>query len=101
LSSKQWLPTLALLAVATHTAGEVRNDDPANSASPAPALRYESAFGGYRPWRDDGNGDWKQVNERVREAAAQSGSHARGNGSNTESSNTAKPDTAVPQGGRR
>lgn len=50
--------------------------DPADPKAPAPALRYQSAFADYKPWQDTPPGDWRAVNDVVRGAAAQGGSHA-------------------------
>ncbi|NUO71087.1 MAG: hypothetical protein HOQ10_00020 [Frateuria sp.] len=50
--------------------------DPADASASAPALRYQSAFLGYKPWQDLKPADWRAVNDKVRDAAASSGSHA-------------------------
>ena len=57
---------------------------------PAPALRYESAFAGYRPMDDAGPGDWKQLNDRLRESATRQ-SHGMPHGSMPP-----KPPVAAP-----
>ena len=44
--------------------------DPTRSDVVASPLRYRSAFADYRPLGDDGRGNWKEVNDRVRDAAA-------------------------------
>jgi hypothetical protein len=48
------------------------------SVTSAAPLRYESAFAGYRPMDDAGPGDWKGLNDRLRESVerrAQSTGH--------------------------
>lgn len=47
---------------------------PADSKSPAPAARYESAFADYKPWKDVSAGDWRAANQAV-SAGAASGAH--------------------------
>ena len=62
------LPLLALAQAA--------RPDPADPKTPAPALRYQSAFADYKPWQDSKPGDWRAVNDTVRDAAAKGGAHA-------------------------
>jgi hypothetical protein len=50
--------------------------DPADPKTPAPALRYQSAFADYKPWQDTRPGGWRGVNDTVRDAAAKAGGHA-------------------------
>lgn len=51
------------------------SDGPASVNTPAPPLRYQSAFTDYKPWREIKPGDWRAVNETVRDAS-QAGGHA-------------------------
>ena len=46
--------------------------DPADANGPAPALRYQSAFADYKPWQDTRPGDWRAVNDNVRQAGIRS-----------------------------
>jgi hypothetical protein len=64
------LVAVATLAVSPAVLAQSRADDPARPAAAAPPLRYLSAFEGYRPFDDAGPGNWRQVNDRVRDAAA-------------------------------
>jgi hypothetical protein len=48
-----------------------QQSDPADGKSPAPALRYESAFTDYKPWKDVSAGDWRAANEAVAAPAPQ------------------------------
>jgi hypothetical protein len=60
------------LVVAVASAAQPRAiADPAQPGASAPALRHMSALDGYRPLGDTAIGNWRAVNERVREAAAQ------------------------------
>jgi hypothetical protein len=52
----------------------------ADSPHAAPPLRYDSAFTDYKPWQDIRPAEWREVNDAVREAAAQGTGHA-GHGS--------------------
>jgi hypothetical protein len=62
---------LPLLALA-----QAGQPDPADSKASVPALRYQSAFADYKPWTDTRPGDWRAVNDNVRDAAAKGGAHA-------------------------
>lgn len=63
---------LPLLAFA-----QAQRADPADPRSPAPALRYSSAFADYKPWQNMQPGDWRAINDTVRDAAAKgAGAHA-------------------------
>ena len=64
---------LCLPLLASAQAGRA---DPADPRTPAPPLRYTSAFADYKPWQDIQPGDWRAVNDGVRNAASQGGSHA-------------------------
>ena len=62
------LPRLAL--------AQAGRPDPADTKAPAPALHYQSAFSDYKPWQDIKPGDWRVVNDNVRDAGAKGGGHA-------------------------
>ena len=51
---------LPLLALA-----QAGRTDPADPKTPAPALRYQSAFADYKPWQELKPGDWRAVNAGV------------------------------------
>jgi hypothetical protein len=61
------LPLLALAQTA--------RPDPADAKAAAPPLRYQSAFADYKPWQDAKPGDWRAVNDNVRDAGAKGGAH--------------------------
>jgi|SRR5688572_17813858 len=58
--------TLALAIAFPIVASAQARPDPADPKIAVPPLRYESALGGYRPFRDEGPAPWKQVNEEVK-----------------------------------
>ena len=64
----------ALAVAATQLAFDAAAQSPGVDATRsdvvASPLRYRSAFADYRPLGDDGRGNWKEVNDRVRDAAA-------------------------------
>jgi len=60
---------VAALVLATAATAQPRMPEPAQPDAPAPVLRYQSAFDGYRALGDDAVGNWRAVNDRVREAA--------------------------------
>lgn len=62
---------LPLLALA-----QAGRPDPADPKAAAPALRYQSVFADYKPWQDIKPGDWRAVNDNVRDGAAKGGDGA-------------------------
>ena len=58
--------TLALAIAFAIAAHAQPTPDPGDAKSAAPPLRYESAFAGYRPFKDGAPAPWKQVNEEVK-----------------------------------
>lgn len=75
---------VAAVVLATTATAQPRVPEPAQPTAPASVLRYQSAFDGYRALGDDAAGNWRAVNDRVREAAAK-GAHA-GHGAPTSTS---------------
>lgn len=61
---------VAATQLAFDAAAQSSTIDPAQPDVVAAPLRYRSAFADYRPLGDDGRGNWKEVNDRVRDAAA-------------------------------
>jgi hypothetical protein len=62
-SPARWLatlPTLVALAAAAQTGGEVKTQVEA-----APALTFQSAMEGYKPFTDGSSVPWRQANETV------------------------------------
>ena len=51
------------------------SNDPSHANAAAAPLRYRSAFSDYKPWQDIKQGDWRAVNDTVRDAG-QGGGHA-------------------------
>ena len=59
---KTYLLIFPLAAVA---AGAAAQDRPADPAATAPALKYESAFADYRPYREEKLAPWRDLNDEV------------------------------------
>lgn len=81
MSVKRWALTFALLmspvAFGQMSAPLSRSawSNPADPDAWAPPLQFVSAFNAYRVYEDDGAGNWRRVNDLVRDAAA-AGNHA-------------------------
>jgi len=88
-----WASALGGLSLALAAGAQSRADDPTNPAAVVPPLRYQSAFDGYRPLGDVAIGNWRGVNDRVREAAEHA---ARGAGSAPPSASSS-PATPLPK----
>ena len=71
-----WLAPAVALCLPLATLAQSGRSDPAVASAFAPALRYQSAFSDYKPWQDLKPADWRAVNDKVRDAATQGGSHA-------------------------
>ena len=67
-------PALVLCLPLLALAQPVR-PDPTDAKTPAPALRYQSAFADYKPWQDTKPGDWRALNDALRDAGG-GGGHA-------------------------
>ena len=63
---------LALFAPGALTAVAAQ-PHPADAAAGAPAVRYDSAFAGYRPFHEEKPGDWRALNEDVGRAGGHVG----------------------------
>ena len=72
-------PTLAL-CFSQATLAQPAQTDPASSSAPAPQLQYRSAFADYKPWKETRPGDWRMVNDTVRDAGAKGDGHGHGQG---------------------
>ena len=69
---------LALLASAMPAASGAQADtssrpDPTNPAAAVPARKYESAFAGYQPFREEKLEDWRALNDEVGRAGGHVG----------------------------
>ena len=71
---KPYLAIAALAALAPHAVAQQQaaRPHPADPAAPAPAVKYESAFTGYRGFREEPLAPWRGVNDEV----ARAGGHA-------------------------
>jgi hypothetical protein len=64
-----WVAAFVGCATALAAHAQPRAGAPADPTAAAPPLQYRSAFAGYRPLGDVASGRWRDVNDRVREAA--------------------------------
>lgn len=83
------LASMPTLAIAEHAI----RPDPANPASPVPAVKYESAFADYRSFQDQKPAPWKDVNTEVADSPGATG-HA-GHGSMATKAPPVAPVVAV------
>jgi hypothetical protein len=92
--------TLVVLALAASSTPAARaaqaiapTQGPADPTVAVPTVKYESAFGGYRPFREEKLGDWRALNEDVARAGGHIGimGGAAGHGSHRDTKPEAKP----------
>ena len=69
---------IAAVQLAFDAAAQASTIDPARPDVVAPPLKFRSAFADYRRLGDEGRGSWKDVNDRVRDAAARAPAPAHG-----------------------
>ena len=64
---KPYIALAALLALATHAAAQqpAAVPNPTDPAAPVPAVKYDSAFSGYRGFREEPLAPWRGVNDEV------------------------------------
>lgn len=99
MNQNKWLGVCGGLAFALVASAQGAPDDPASPTASAPPLRYQSAFAGFRAFDDAGIGSWKAVNDRVREAAAQTPGNADHGGA-PAMPHGGTPASAAPADGR-
>lgn len=88
-----------LAAAALSAAVPWAASSPLDPGAAVPALRYESAFAGYRPFDDAPRADWREVNRVVDEAARDAaGGHAGHRPASAPSEPAATTPTAPPAG---
>jgi hypothetical protein len=71
--------------------------DPANPAAAVPALNYNSAFAGYRGYREEPLAPWRGVNEEVTRAGGHFGIFGGGQKGHDSSKPAAKPAAPKPE----
>lgn len=64
---KLFIAFAALAALAPHAAAQQQaaKPHPADPAAPVPAVKYDSAFSGYRGFREEPLAPWRGVNDEV------------------------------------
>lgn len=72
---KTYFALAALAALAPHAAAQQQaaKPHPADPAAPAPVVKYESAFTGYRSFREEPLAPWRAVNDEVARAGGHIG----------------------------
>lgn len=95
---KPFLAAFLIAAVTPIAAAEQRapRPDPADPAASVPAFNYNSAFAGYRSYREEPLAPWRGVNEEVTRAGGHSGIFG-GSHKGHNSSKPAKPAAPKPE----
>lgn len=89
-------PALAMaLSLPLVAAAQEDSARPVDDAASAASLLYRSAFSDYRPWQEIRPGDWRALNDNVREVAARRGSSTH-NGHLMGQPSPAAPASAAP-----
>ncbi len=72
---KLFIAFAVLAALAPHAAAQQQaaKPHPADPAAPVPAVKYESAFSGYRGFREEPLAPWRDVNDEVARAGGHIG----------------------------
>ena len=72
---KPYFAFAVLAALAPHAAAQqpAAKPHPADPAAPAPGVKYESAFTGYRGFREEPLAPWRGVNDEVARAGGHLG----------------------------
>lgn len=95
---------IAVIAFAAHAplaAAEpaAARTDPANPEAPVPAIRYDSAFDGYRSYRQTPLAPWRDVNDEVARVGGHPGILRAGRDAGSSASGEAQP--SPPGAGHR
>ncbi len=101
---KSYWMFLSLAAIAPHVVAQsAGGPNPADPSAPAPAAKYESAFEGYIPYRDQKIAPWREVNEEVTRAGGHKGMfggrHGEGGKPASSSPATGQPAVQAPPRG--
>ena len=75
-SSILWVAPAAALAVPLLAQAQSGRAEPTATKPPAAQLRCQSAFADYKAWQDIKPGDWRSLNDNVRDAASAGAGHA-------------------------
>ena len=71
---KRFIVIAAIAALVPHAAAQQQaKPQAADPAAPAPAAKYESAFSGYRGYREEPLATWREVNDEVARAGGHIG----------------------------
>lgn len=56
---------VALMSLPASAQRSPATPDPADAGAPVPAVKYESAFAGYAPFREEKLAPWREMNDEV------------------------------------
>jgi len=87
----------AVTAFAAAAQQPARLPDPTDASAGVPALKYESPFAGYTPYREPDLKSWQDANEAVRAAGGHKGMSAASGGSAAETGTPTDPQPAPSQ----
>ena len=97
---KPYVAFAALAALAPHATAQQQGakPHPADPAAPVPAVKYESAFSGYRGFREEPIAHWRDVNDEVARAGGHIGIVGGAQGGHGASKPAVKPPAQLPAG---
>lgn len=72
----RWAAPAVALCLPLAALAQPASTGAASPGASAPPLQYRSAFADYKPWRDVKPGDWRAVNDTVRDAGMKGGGNA-------------------------
>lgn len=98
--SRWFFAAAALAAASTALPQSARRPDAADPAAPVPALRYESAFTGYKRLTDDKPAEWRRANDEAGRLGGHAG-HVPGSVPPRPAAPSAAPAATTPQQGER
>ena len=97
---KLYFAVATMVALAPWAAAQQSRPDPADPAAPAPAVKYESAFAGYAPYREEKLAPWREVNDEVAKVRGHAGIFGGAGHGAGEKASPAKPAAGKPAAGK-
>ena len=94
---KPYIAFAVFTALAPHAAAQQQAARP-HPADPVPAVKYESAFSGYRGFREEPFAPWRDVNDEVARAGGHIGIVGGAHAGHGASKPAAKPPVQSPAG---
>ena len=97
---KLFLAVAVLAALAGPAAAQQQaRPDPTNPKAPVPALKYDPAFSGYRPFREEPLARWRDTNDEVARAGGHAGIFRESDQPQDAAKPAPKPEPAPAQPG--